>query len=224
MMSDFIIHVKKHLDNLTFTSGGEHIKTKDLRKLSANLYRELNDKSKINVFKICEDLLAQYNWAMGLIAYDFAFRVRKQYDDNTFSVFEAWLIKYVRGWGDCDDFCTHAFGELLVQKPEYFQKIILWTNREEFWMRRAAAVILIPSINQNQYSKIEPFLISDQLMKDENDLVRKGYGWMLKVLSIKEPQYVYDYLVNNREIMPRVSFRYAMEKMDREKKEKLMRL
>lgn len=161
---------------------------------------------------------------MGVIAYDFAYRVRNQYDDNTFSIFESWLSEYVRGWGDCDDFCTHAFGTLLIQKPELFFKIILWTNREEFWMRRAAAVILIPSINQNKYNKLEPFLVSERLMKDDNDLVRKGYGWMLKVLSLKEPEQVYKYLMNNRDVMPRVSFRYAMEKMSKDKKEKLMNL
>lgn len=184
-MSDFIACVKKNLDNLNLTFGGEHIKTIEIRKLSGNLYRELDDKSIANVFKVCEELLEERNWAMGVIAYDFAYRVRKQYDDNTFLIFESWLIEYVRGWGDCDDFCTHAFGELLIQKPEFFHKIILWTNREEFWMRRAAAVILIPSINQNKYSKLEPFLVSEQLMRDDNDSVRKGYGWMLKFYQLK---------------------------------------
>jgi 3-methyladenine DNA glycosylase AlkD len=46
---------------------------------------------------------------------------------------------------------------------------------------------------------------------------------MLKVLSVKEPQLVYDYLEKNKEIMPRVSFRYALEKMDKERKSELMR-
>ena len=31
--------------------------------------------------------------------YDWAYKVRKQYNENTFSVFESWLIKYVRGKG-----------------------------------------------------------------------------------------------------------------------------
>jgi 3-methyladenine DNA glycosylase AlkD len=87
-------------------------------------------------------------------AYDFAYRVKKQYDDDTFSLFEAWLIKYVHGWGDCDDFCTHAFGELIIQKPELFIKIKSWTKNKEFWMRRAAAVILIPCIQNDVYDKI----------------------------------------------------------------------
>jgi hypothetical protein len=30
-------------------------------------------------------------------------------------------------------------------------------------------------------------------IKDEHDLVRKEYGWMLKMLSTKEPQLIFDY-------------------------------
>jgi len=61
---------------------------------------------------------------MGVIAFDFAYRMRRQYDNNTFAVFESWLEKYVRGWGDCDDFCTHAFGELICQNTKLVSRIV----------------------------------------------------------------------------------------------------
>ena len=91
-------------------------------------------------------------------------------------------------------------------------------------MRRAAAVILIPSIQKDSYGEVYATEIADLLMNDENILVLKGYGWMLKVLSTKKPDKVYNYLVRNKEIMPRVSFRYATEKMDRNMKKELMKL
>src|SRR5699024_3082153 len=109
---------------------------------------------------------------MEVIAFDFAYRVKKQYDENTFSIFEGWLIKYVRGWGDCDDFCTHGFGELIMQNTSLVHKIIPWTERNEFWIRRASAVVLIPSIYHDKYKETNPTLISDLLMNDQEDLVR----------------------------------------------------
>jgi 3-methyladenine DNA glycosylase AlkD len=223
-MNDIVKLAKVELEKLSSTPAGGHLKTGDVRKLSAKLYRGLQDKSKDNVFIISESLLEQYNWPMSVIAFDFAYRVKKQYDETTFSLFESWLAKYVRGWGDCDDFCTHAFGELILQNTSLVEKIIPWTKREEFWMRRAAAVVLIPSIYHNKYKETNPIAISDLLIKDKDDLVRKGYGWMLKVLSIKEPELVYNYLVKYKDIMPRVSFRYALEKMDQDKKIELMKL
>lgn len=198
--------------------------TGEIRKVSSALFRSIDDKSNENIFRICGELLDERKWAHKVIAYDLTYKIRAKYDENTFSVFEGWLKNYVRGWGDCDDFCTHAFGELIIRQPHLFSKVKTWTSAEQFWMRRAAAVIFIPSIRQNAYRDFDLFEISDLLLNDQHDLVRKGYGWMLKVLSKKEPDKVIEYLINNREIMPRVAFRYALEDLNTDQKKYLMGL
>ncbi|MCI8385730.1 MAG: DNA alkylation repair protein [Acutalibacter sp.] len=48
------------------------------------------------------------------------------------------------GWGGCDGFCAHAFGELLRQRKALFPQVCQWTQDGDFWVRRAPAVILIP--------------------------------------------------------------------------------
>ena len=159
---------------------------------------------------------------MSIIAFDFAHRIKKQYNENTFSVFEKWLEKYVRGWGDCDDFCTHAFGELIAQKPELVSRTISWTKRKEFWMRRAAAVILISLIRQKKYNESDIFQISDILMNDKHKLVISGYKWILREFSQKEPELVFDYLMKNKDVMPKYAYRYAMQKLCDEKKRVLL--
>jgi 3-methyladenine DNA glycosylase AlkD len=221
-MNETVTVAKDEMKKLNSTPHNGHIKTGDIRKLSAKLFRSIDDKSKEYVFTVCNELLEQHDWPMGVIAFDFAYRMRRQYDNNTFAVFESWLEKYVCGWGDCDDFCTHAFGELICQNTKLVSRIVNWTKRDEFYMRRASAVILIPSIWHDKYKETNPMKISDMLMTDEHDLVRKGYGWMLKTLSVKEPLLVFDYLLKNKEVMPRVSFRYALQKMDIKKKNILM--
>ncbi|HEY8421982.1 MAG TPA: DNA alkylation repair protein [Thermoclostridium sp.] len=222
MNDDLVRKAELEIKKLSSTPTGVHIKTAEIRKLSARLFGKLHDNSREAVFPICELLLEQHTWPMKVIAFDFAYRVKKQYDDNTFALFENWLAKYVRGWGDCDDFCTHAFGELITQNTGLVKNVIPWTSREEFWMRRAAAVVLIPSVRCNKYRETNPTQISDLLMHDPEDLVLKGYGWMLKELSKKDPDLVYEYLKKNKEIMPRVAFRYALEKMEPARKAELM--
>ena len=200
---------------------GKHIVTGDIRKLSAKLYRRIDNKSINNVLALCEELLEQHRWALGVIAFDWAYRVRSQYNESTYNVFYGWLKKYVRGWGDCDDFCTHAFCELLRQDKALFSKVIEWTKAEEFWVRRASAVILIL---RNDYKGINPYIISDTLMSDEHDLVQKGYGWMLKALSQVDMESVKQYLIENHERMPRTAYRYALEKFDKDIRKELMAL
>ncbi len=203
---------------------GKHIVTGDIRRLSAALFRKVPDKDIEKVFALCEELLEQRSWALGVIAFDFAYRVKNQYQESSYDVFFRWLKDYVRGWGDCDDFCTHAFGELLRQKKLLFAKVITWTEDPDFWVRRASAVILIPSIMKEDYDGIEPFVISDRLMNDEHDLVQKGYGWMLKALSQTDRRAVEEYLTANHARMPRTAYRYALEKFDRETRDRLMKL
>ena len=221
-MIDVVTAAAKELENIRSTPTGNQLKTGDIRKISALLYKGIKNAPASDVYSICNELLAQQNWPMQVIAFDFAFRIKKKYNENTFEIFEQWLEKDVRGWGDCDDFCTHAFGWLISQDTSLSKKTAEWVSRDEFWMRRAAAVVLLPSISQGKYIDVNPLRISDILMYDEHHLVLKGYGWMLKALSVKEPGLVFDYLMEKRAIMPRVAFRYALEKMDVVKKRLLM--
>ena len=203
---------------------GKHIVTGDIRKLSARLYRGIKDKTIDNVLSICDELLREHSWGLGVIAFDWAYRVKAQYSEDTYEVFYGWLKNYVRGWGDCDDFCTHAFGELLRRYKSLFSKVMAWTKDEDFWIRRASAVILIPAILHDDYEGIAPLIISDLLMADKHDLVQKGYGWMLKSLSQVDKESVTNYLIDNHTQMPRTAYRYALEKYDKETRKELMSL
>jgi len=221
-MDNLVSRIKAELERVSWTSSGAHIKTGDVRKIASQAFRSLGDRSKDHVFSLCEELLEQRSWPMKVIAFGFAYRVCRQYNQAGFAVFQRWLEEYVRGWGDCDDFCTHAFGELICQYPELSRKTLLWTERRECWLRRAAAVVLIPSIRRGKYMETDPLQVADLLMQDEHDLVRQGYGWMLKELFAKEPDLVFTYLRKHRAVMPRVAFRCALEKLGEERRRILM--
>lgn len=197
--------------------------TKQVRAISAQGFKKIKNKDIKTVFELCEMLLEERKARLGIIAYDWAYRMKKDYDKTTFDIFERWLYKYIQDWYDCDDFCTHAFGELIAQDNSLFQNILKWTDSENFAVRRAAAVVLIYPIRKDRYQDIDPLIIAERLKFDEHDLVLKGYGWMLKVLSQMEPETVYHYIDKNKAVMPRVALRYAVEKMDKEKRKTLMK-
>ncbi len=64
--------------------------------------------------------------------------------------------------------------------------------------------------------------IADRLLEDEDDLVRKGYGWMLKEAGKAHQQEIFDYVMANRRLMPRISLRYALEKFPEDLRKKAM--
>ena len=210
-------YIDQELDRL------DHPVTKDIRNISKKIYQN-TDHQLAFIINICNELLKTQQWNYKTIAFDLIYKVKKQYQKETFSIFESWLFDYVNDWGDCDDFCTHAFGYLLMIYPEFFARILTWKDHPKFAVRRATAVILIYAIKKDQYKTFDLLLVSDLLMKDDHYLVLKGYGWMLKVLSQKDPFTVYKYLEDNHQEMPRVAFRYALEKLNETQKKLLMML
>lgn len=132
-MEGIVSVAKEELDRLAAAvPEGKHVRTGDIRRLSGKLYRQAGAREIGQVLALCEKFLAYRAWAMGVVAFDWAYRVKAQYSQETYQVFYRWLKDYVRGWGDCDDFCTHAFGELLRQRKELFPRVLEWTADGDF--------------------------------------------------------------------------------------------
>jgi 3-methyladenine DNA glycosylase AlkD len=66
----------------------------------------------------------------------------------------------------------------------------------------------------------DTFKIAEMLVKDKEDLVHKGTGWMLRFAgSGKHKQQLLNFLDKHAAKMPRVALRYAIEKLDKKQRE-----
>lgn len=183
-----------------------------VRSIAAKYWKDVKKLDKKKLLALCEELLKTNMQEDSVIAYDFVYRMRKQLKPKDFGVFEQWLKKYVNNWAKCDDLCTGALGELIAMYPQLIQKIIAWRTSKNRWVRRGSAVALIVPIKRADIL-LDVFAVSDTLIADEDDLVRKGYGWLLKEASNIYPKEVFEYVMKNKDKMPRVALRYAIEKM-----------
>lgn len=193
-----------------------------VRKISSKFFQKVKKKTKQEILHLCEDLLESGYSEERIIAFDWAFRLRKFYEEADFQLLESWLVKYVHSWGACDDLCTYAFGAFIFQLPEFISKVKEWTRFANRWMRRASAVVLIYSIRRKKYLG-SIFEMADALLPDKDIMVQKGYGWMLKEASNHYPEEVFDYVVSNRKEMPRTALRYAIEKLAHELRKEAMK-
>jgi len=198
------------------------ISSPTVRKLSSKFFSRIKKKGKQEILQLCEGLLESGYTEEMIIAFDWAFRLRKFYEESDFQLLESWLVKYVHSWGACDDLCTHAFGAFIFQFPEYISKVKEWTRSANRWTRRASAVVLIYSIRRKSHLG-SIFEMADSLLTDQDIMVQKGYGWMLKEASNHYPEEVYDYVMRNKKEMPRTALRYAIEKLSPELKKQAMK-
>jgi 3-methyladenine DNA glycosylase AlkD len=178
-------------------------------------------KPKEEIFQLCEKLLNTGYVEERTVAFDWAFRLKKNYAESDFRILESWLKKYVQSWGACDDLCTHALGAFIFQFPKSVSKVKEWAKSTNRWARRASAVTLIYSIRRGKHLE-HVFEIADSLLMDKDVMVQKGYGWMLKEATKHYPQEIFKYVMAHRKEMPRTSLRYAIEKLSPTLKKKAM--
>jgi hypothetical protein len=113
-------------------------------------FQKVRKKTKKEILQLCSDLLEFSYSEERIIAFDWAFRLRKLYNESDFQLLETWLKKYVHSWGACDDLYTHALGAFVFQFREFIQKIREWTRSPSRWIMRARAVALIYSIRRKR--------------------------------------------------------------------------
>jgi 3-methyladenine DNA glycosylase AlkD len=89
-------------------------------------------------------------------------------------------------------------------------------------MRRAAAVTLIIPARKGKFLN-DIIDIANTLLLDSDDLVQKGYGWMLKAASEAHQKEVFDFVISKKSVMPRTALRYAIEKMPEDLRREAMK-
>ena len=198
------------------------VRSAETKKIAGKYWKKIKNKEKREIWEMCEKLWKSGWMEERSIAINWSFRMKDKYEKEDMAVFERWLKKYVKNWAHCDVFCTSTMGEMLVRYPLFLKKLNKWARSRNRWMRRAAAVSFIYPVKREKYLK-ETIEMADRLLMDKDDMVQKGYGWMLKEMANLYPMEVYEFVMKRKDKMPRTALRYAIEKMPKSWKRKAMK-
>jgi len=188
------------------------IKSATVVNIGKEHFNALKDLPKAVVFDLCNEL-----WQSGIIEESFvachwSYAAHKKYTPDDLIVFEKWIDTYVNNWASCDTLCNHTVGELVETYPELISELKRWATSTNRWMKRAAAVSLIIPARHGKFLN-DILEIADILLLDRDDMVQKGYGWMLKAASQAHEKEIFEYVMSKKSVMPRTALRYAIEKM-----------
>jgi len=193
------------------------IKAADVKTVSNDYFKKIDKKSKDVVFTICEELWQSGFFEESIVACHWSYYVHKDYLPPDFQIFERWVENYVSNWASCDTLCNHTVGTFIEMYPEYLLRLKDWAGSQQRWVKRASSVSLIIHARKGKFFK-DILEIADLLHADDDDMVQKGYGWMLKAASEAHQQGVFNYVMSKKATMPRTALRYAIEKMPKELK------
>jgi 3-methyladenine DNA glycosylase AlkD len=197
------------------------VKTNIVEKIAKKYWSQVKTFDKKALFDLCEDLFrSDYTeeafiisfWLPNYISY---------LEPTDLLIFKRWIGSYINNWAKCDGFCNHTIGDMLQKYPQIAVEVKSWAKSKNRWLKRASSVSFIVPAKRGLFLQ-DVFEICDVLLQDGDDMVQKGYGWLLKEESRKHQKEVFDYVVKNCKVMPRTALRYAIELMPKELKTQAM--
>jgi 3-methyladenine DNA glycosylase AlkD len=136
-------------------------------------------------------------------------KLEKRFGDREFRLFEKWLDR-ISNWSDHDGLVHYLIGPMVAAKPLRAKAVFRWAKSRNRWLRRAACVALIQGTRRQMFFP-QITRLSDLLLRDEDDMVQKGLGWLLRETAKFSPARTVLYLMKIRGRAPRLVLRTACE-------------
>lgn len=128
-------------------------------------------------------------------------------------------ISSINNWDLVDTFIPYVWWEYFFNKDRKF--LYELAKSSNLWERRIS--ILTTFYFLRQWDFCDTIKISEMLLQDKHDLIHKATGWMLREMWKKDIKPLFDFLDKYSRVMPRTMLRYAIEKLEKEKREFYMK-
>jgi 3-methyladenine DNA glycosylase AlkD len=137
-------------------------------------------------------------------------RLYRFYLDNT---------RYVNNWDLVDLSAGKILGDFLTDRD----RAVLYelAESENIWERRIAIVATYAFIKAGDYA--HTLRVADILLGDEEDLIHKAVGWMLREVGKRDLRAEERFLKPRYKRMPRTMLRYAIERFPEPKRQRYLK-
>jgi 3-methyladenine DNA glycosylase AlkD len=147
-------------------------------------------------------------------------KLTKEFGAAEFQLFESWLPR-ISSWADHDGLVHYLIAPMIAAEPNRAARVFRWAKSPDRWHRRAACVGLIQGTRKKMFFP-EIKRLSDLLLSDEDDMVQKGLGWLLRETAKADAKRTVPYLMSIRERAPRLVLRTACETLPADTKKKIL--
>jgi|SRR5579871_61145 len=188
------------------------VRTRDVQAIVSATYRECKKWPTAELFRFADPLWKSGKLEEGVIVCHLLKRYSRGFGAREFRCFEVWIDRYVQNWSHCDGLSTWLIAASIANEPKLIKRLDRWTHSRNRWKRRAAIVSLLQEAKLGRNSDAV-FRIAERLMDDDDVLVQKGVGWVLKEAYPRRTRDVLEFLDPWRSKAPRLVLRIAAEKM-----------
>ena len=148
----------------------------------------------------------------------------REFTPRVLAAAKRWLARdYSANWASTDDMCGRVIGPVILKYPALAPQMRAWSRHSNMWVRRASIVGLLPPIRRGNKQAVDlVYEIAKRLHPDPHDLIHKAVGWALREAGKIDPARLERYLRANVRVIPRTTFRYAIERFSVTKRRELL--
>lgn len=156
-----------------------------------------------------------YEVRMGAVSImDFQARAKGISKDKHKALYDLYIRKHnrINNWDFVDRAAPYVVGGYLWDKPR--DSLYTLAHSDNVWERRTAIVSTYFFIREGDLD--DTFKIAEILISDEHELINKAVGSWLREAGKKDAKALKTFLDKYASVMPRVTLRYAIQKLDDE--------
>jgi 3-methyladenine DNA glycosylase AlkD len=196
--------------------------TANLRRAARSVRHEiLRDHDLAFLLKVADELFSGSVLEEKIFAVFLLENLTANCGNSEFKLFTCWLDR-IGSWADHDALVHDLIAPMVVENPARVKQVFQWAKSGNRWRRRAACVALIRGTRKKMFFP-EIQKLSDSLLADQDDMVQKGLGWLLRETAKYDPKRTVPYLMKIRTHAPRLVLRTACETLPAETKTKILK-
>ena len=184
------------------------------------LAKELMQMSLDEIEKLLDN--DYYEARMGAVSImDFQARDKKIPEERREQLYNLYIKRHdrINNWDLVDRSAPYVVGGYLFDKSRV--PLYKLAKSKNLWERRTAIVSTYFFIRKNDVD--DTFKIAEILVHDKHDLINKAVGSWIREAGKRDQQKLIAFLDKYAATMPRITLRYAVEKLEKELKDRYMK-
>jgi len=211
----------QHSQRFFKTGKGEYGEGDIFLGIRVPVIRQLAKKHQQLPLDKIESLLHSNFHEQRLLALIMMVNLYKKSDTSTQQqIFNSYInnVQYINNWDLIDTTTPHIIGAYLFDKNR--QILFDYAKSDNLWQRRIAVLACFYFIQLEDFSDF--IKIAEMLVDDQQDLIHKAVGWMLREAAKRQLSITMNFLDQYAASMPRTMLRYALERFPADLKKEYM--
>lgn len=180
------------------------IKTPERRKIFKNFFKEYKNEEKIDwefVNKCWENKYREFQY----IAADYLKNMKDKLTIDDIPKFKRLILE--KSWWDTIDNLDMTIGALALKDTDVNKILLEWSLDENIWLRRIAIDHQLLRKEKTNTELLEKILKNN--LGQNEFFINKAIGWALRDYSKTNPEWVKNFIEENKEKMAKLSIKEA---------------